>query len=1080
MKQLILVLTLALGVSGCVRAPISKVPTAPTVGFGGADAGFGGTAQPANKLGARMMLSYPACTPVGGVQCTSPYGLYLPPHGYPNWDGPLNYNAQTINDAIAAAAAGGKPASPAFAVQFANTSAASFQADANITINPTTHALTTSILISSSSPVFDVRAYGAKVDGSTNDYAAIAAAIAAASGAGGGVAYIPAGKAISASVFTMPANVYLRGAGKYETTLQFTGTNLDSGLDYESINGGEVSDLSIIGSTGTLTRAIKVNNSQNISLHDLIVQGGGSGNNGVSPRDQIQIQGSTGITIQRDLFTNDGGSFSLIDVDYFLPTPNVVSSRINIWDSTLFASTAVIDIEGFQCQFCDWSRNYINGGNQYGGGNNNGYGILNYSHGFAVALPTTGASINGTDTLTLTFPANILPVVPMGSYLLQISGVATCTGTQPNGTFAATALSGTTVQITSTGSTCSSASLSAATVTPSVHPEHVVISGNRIQNTAGTGIYNQSGDFTVISNNTLENIAQQQQEVSLPVGCIALNDGTGENVTGNTCNGSGEAGIDVANANNFTVGVNTITNATAQGIRLLGATGCHVVGNIVNGSNFGLFVGSGTVGCEFDNTFNGSVNTAIDAESGSTDNTFKGTINNPGTLQGTVDAGTRNHWNGITYNAAAAYFSGTHTTGDGDKFYNLPTASNAINLDRVQHANFKNMHGDTIYNLIGAVGVSNDVTCENCSTLNESGSGFFDNAAAVVTGTVASTSCTITGLSVTTMPVGSIISDFSTDGYIPPGSTIVSVNAGASSLVFANAASACATGNGTESINYYATYVNGLNLINPNWSGNFPTTVQPFESEASQNIHINGGSIKGFGYGSQALLNFINTSCTLPGDCSINGGLITDSLISGAATGLGLDVTNQTSNLNVSDVSFLNTASWALQDVGTGTGNSYQNIFQNAPSSTQFNMTNTNSVWSVKSALFGSGAPGSTCVAATRGYTYWDTTNKLEYLCDGTSWSAPIGPAPLTGTTGSIGGGALLVNACATGTATVTGISSAMAISVTPVSDPNASTTQDYDWYGYMSGTNTVTVKVCALVAGTPGATNYNVRAAIQ
>jgi lysophospholipase L1-like esterase len=84
---------------------------------------------------------------------------------------------------------------------------------------------------------------------------------------------------------------------------------------------------------------------------------------------------------------------------------------------------------------------------------------------------------------------------------------------------------------------------------------------------------------------------------------------------------------------------------------------------------------------------------------------------------------------------------------------------------------------------------------------------------------------------------------------------------------------------------------------------------------------------------------------------------------------------------------------------------------------------------------------------------------------------------PLAGTTGSIGGSALLVNNCSTGTATVTGVSSAMTIQVTPVTDPNASTTQDYDWYGYMSGANTVTVKVCALVAGTPGATTYNVRA---
>ena len=88
-----------------------------------------------------------------------------------------------------------------------------------------------------------------------------------------------------------------------------------------------------------------------------------------------------------------------------------------------------------------------------------------------------------------------------------------------------------------------------------------------------------------------------------------------------------------------------------------------------------------------------------------------------------------------------------------------------------------------------------------------------------------------------------------------------------------------------------------------------------------------------------------------------------------------------------------------------------------------------------------------------------------------------VAPNSSTGTTGSIGGGALLVNNCATGTATVTGVTSAQVITVTPVTDPNGATAQNYDWYGYMSAANTVTVKVCALVAGTPGASAYNVRA---
>ena len=75
-------------------------------------------------------------------------------------------------------------------------------------------------------------------------------------------------------------------------------------------------------------------------------------------------------------------------------------------------------------------------------------------------------------------------------------------------------------------------------------------------------------------------------------------------------------------------------------------------------------------------------------------------------------------------------------------------------------------------------------------------------------------------------------------------------------------------------------------------------------------------------------------------------------------------------------------------------------------------------------------------------------------------------------TTGSIGGGALLAGQCATGTVTVTGVASSDALAVTPVTYPGASIW----WDGYMSAANTVTVVVCAAVAATPTASNYNVR----
>lgn len=75
-------------------------------------------------------------------------------------------------------------------------------------------------------------------------------------------------------------------------------------------------------------------------------------------------------------------------------------------------------------------------------------------------------------------------------------------------------------------------------------------------------------------------------------------------------------------------------------------------------------------------------------------------------------------------------------------------------------------------------------------------------------------------------------------------------------------------------------------------------------------------------------------------------------------------------------------------------------------------------------------------------------------------------------TTGSIGGGALLAGACTSGTVAVTAVLSSDVILATPVTYPGDSIW----WSAYMSAANVVTVKVCAAVAATPTASNYNVR----
>lgn len=99
------------------------------------------------------------------------------------------------------------------------------------------------------------------------------------------------------------------------------------------------------------------------------------------------------------------------------------------------------------------------------------------------------------------------------------------------------------------------------------------------------------------------------------------------------------------------------------------------------------------------------------------------------------------------------------------------------------------------------------------------------------------------------------------------------------------------------------------------------------------------------------------------------------------------------------------------------------------------------------------------------------TNNRLDVYNNG--WKQiQAGNLVLSGTTGSIGGGALLAGTCTSGTVAITGTTTAMAVVATPVTYPGDGT----DWKGYISSAGTATVKVCALVAVTPTATAYNVR----
>ncbi len=97
-------------------------------------------------------------------------------------------------------------------------------------------------------------------------------------------------------------------------------------------------------------------------------------------------------------------------------------------------------------------------------------------------------------------------------------------------------------------------------------------------------------------------------------------------------------------------------------------------------------------------------------------------------------------------------------------------------------------------------------------------------------------------------------------------------------------------------------------------------------------------------------------------------------------------------------------------------------------------------------------------------------------LCAGTVHAqtvyTPPSNAPLSGTSTAIGGSALVAGACASTTVTISGATTAMV----PVVSPNTYPGAGMDWFGYVSAANTVTVQICATVAGTPVSSTYNVR----
>jgi hypothetical protein len=138
-----------------------------------------------------------------------------------------------------------------------------------------------------------------------------------------------------------------------------------------------------------------------------------------------------------------------------------------------------------------------------------------------------------------------------------------------------------------------------------------------------------------------------------------------------------------------------------------------------------------------------------------------------------------------------------------------------------------------------------------------------------------------------------------------------------------------------------------------------------------------------------------------------------------------------------------------LEINGVALGTSVSSVQLKAAGGRQLGINNNGSV-NVNGTV---GSPGQAIVSAGSGAAAWTT---ITY----------------TATSGSIGGGALAAGACSNAATTVTGATSSMVAYTSPVADPGDGAV----WLAYVSAADTVTVKVCAIVAMTPTATTYNIR----
>ncbi|MFJ2567869.1 glycosyl hydrolase family 28-related protein [Streptomyces sp. NPDC087568] len=175
---------------------------------------------------------------------------------------------------------------------------------------------------STAKPVLDwlsIKDFGAQGDGTTDDTSAVQAAVDAASAAGGGTLYIPAGRHIIAGTLTWASGVTAIGAGSRVSILQSTNQNNDC------ITGSDIRDVTLQGlqlsgpgrgfGSGVRFTRVSAPATTGITLRDMLIQSfGGDGvfchqlAGSVLHRVRVRTCGGVGFHLQAPQDTVLGGA----------------------------------------------------------------------------------------------------------------------------------------------------------------------------------------------------------------------------------------------------------------------------------------------------------------------------------------------------------------------------------------------------------------------------------------------------------------------------------------------------------------------------------------------------------------------------------------------------------------------------------------------------------------------------------------------------------------------------------------------------------------------------------------------------